>query len=344
MRRKMVHYIDDFTVVEGVDGVEFQLTAPYLWVHYAFPEQEMQILDKRVEDALVPWEHTKEEGMYSLGDLVFSIDTRKPPLDTQEFPSDYVYRSYTLKKIGSHISSAKLREPWDVLRTGIRTPDVPETPIRLKSAKEILPFLPAHLELGCGPSIEAGVPPLHYLHDVFGITESATGKFTLDVTKDALVTDILRNPSSFYAKSSLPYQRALLAPLTDFYVLMCELHDTGKILDPVITNNFDGIPSLLGMKEKYLRRYSESEIIPKIAFDKRAKALIVVGSHADRRRTQASAREAGLHIIYVDPEGFADTGRAYSLEAPRSGDMVLNMTAQQFAAELKMFLGEQGRV
>lgn len=332
-RRKIVHYIDRF----DLEGNKFVLTEPYLWVHYTFPKKEIAEFMETIKAALRSW-NKKSENHYVYGDIECLIDGEKNKLDPMSFPDDYGYLSFTIQAVGKNISPDKKREPWDVLKTGIRKIPAKGNPIRTRDLSGIIPFFPAHLELGCGPSIEAGVPPLHYLHNVFYISKPETGQFVLDLKADKLIPDMLEAPDEFYKRSSLPYQRALTAPLTDFYKLIGHMHDRGMILDPVITNNFDGFPSLIGMKEKYTRRYSESEIVPDVDFDPKAKALIVVGSHADRRRVQEAARRKGLKVIFVDPEGYSDTKVSYCLEAPQDGDIVINMTAQQFAEKIEEFL------
>ncbi|MDP1690275.1 MAG: NUDIX domain-containing protein [bacterium] len=333
MRRKMVHYIDEFDMKDFGNYAQLLLVSPYLWVHYAFPDSEIEVLDQIIDSSLKQWE--RRDGHYVLEDLIFIIDKAKPPLDDVVFPKGYSFRSYTLLERGAVVSTEKQREPWDILKMGIRKIQRRGHPKKIQQVGKIVEFLPAHLELGCGPSIEAGIPPLHYLHDVFGISDPQTGQFLLDLTKDTLIPSILRDPRAFYRRSSLPYRQALTAPLTDFYQVIKKFYERGLILDPVITNNFDGLPSLIGMKEQYVRRYAESEIIPKIDFNPEARALIVVGSHADRRRTQEAARQAGLQVIYVDPERFEQSGKAYPLEAPQDEDFVINMTGQEFAEELE---------
>lgn len=332
MRRKMVHYIDEFDMKDCGTYAQLLLVSPYLWVHYAFPDSEIEEFDQVIASLLEQWE--RRDGHYALGDLIFIIDKAKPSFDDVEFPKEYSFRSYTLHKRDVAISIEKQKEPWDILKMGIRKIQKRGHPQKIQEIRKIAEFLPAHLELGCGPSIEAGIPPLHYLHDVFGISDPQSGHFLLDLTRDTLIPSILRDPRAFYRRSSLPYSHALTASRTDFYQVIKKLYERGLILDPVITNNFDGLPSLIGMKEQYVRRYSESEIIPKIGFRPESKALIVVGSHADRRCTQEAARRAGLQVIYIDPERFEQSGKVYPLESPHDEDIVINMTAQEFAEEL----------
>lgn len=66
--------------------------------------------------------------------------------------------------------------------------------------------------------------------------------------------------------------------------------------------------------------------------------MIVVGSHADRRKFQEKARAAGLKIIYVDPESYLEeeTGLYYEypIEAPQDEDILIRMSAEEFARKI----------
>lgn len=78
------------------------------------------------------------------------------------------------------------------------------------------------------------------------------------------------------------------------------------------------ISSYIDLKEKYVRRFEEFQIVPEIEFHPDARSLLVVGAHADRRRVEKQAREKGLQVIYVDPEGYLNPSGAtipYPLES-----------------------------
>lgn len=143
---------------------------------------------------------------------------------------------------------------------------------------------------------------------------------------------MFRDPENFYRRASLPYLHALTAPPTDFYLLLRELHDRSMIIEPVITNNFDGFATLVGLSERYIREYTTTRLVPKIDFHPEAKSLLVVGAHADRRRVAEAARNQGLKVIYVDPEGYEEGRkfRPYPLEAPQDSDMLIRMKACGF--------------
>ena len=89
-----------------------------------------------------------------------------------------------------------------------------------------------------------------------------------------------------------------------------------------------------------MRQYSEESVHPDISFDKDCKSLLVIGSHADRRGIQKKAREAGLKVFYVDPEGFIEEDGSfihYPLESPQSRDVLWRGTADQFSVEMSKY-------
>jgi hypothetical protein len=99
---------------------------------------------------------------------------------------------------------------------------------------------------------------------------------------------------------------------------------------PIITNNFDCQCADVGLPEVSLRNYDAGPYYPTIAYDPRARSLLVIGVHADRRLVQMRARDRGLRVITVDPERYvAPDGRTidYPVEAPQDGDLFARATA-----------------
>lgn len=85
------------------------------------------------------------------------------------------------------------------------------------------------------------------------------------------------------------------------------------------------ISSYIDLKEKYVRRFEEFQIVPEIEFHPDARSLLVVGAHADRRRVEKQAREKGLQVIYVDPEGYLNPSGAtipYPPESVQDSDLL----------------------
>jgi hypothetical protein len=121
------------------------------------------------------------------------------------------------------------------------------------------------------------------------------------------------------------------------------LREKGLAIEPLINNNFDGLAKLVGYKEMYIRRYETTNWIPDIHFSPEAKALLVVGSHADRRLVRVHARQAGLKVIYVDPEGYIDKEgnfTSYPLEALDASDILIRMAANDFGSRFLEILKE----
>ncbi|MGK5559210.1 hypothetical protein ACSNOI_47195, partial [Actinomadura kijaniata] len=97
---------------------------------------------------------------------------------------------------------------------------------------------------------------------------------------------------------------------------------------PIITHNFDVLCGRAGLAEHYVRRYDQK--IPQVPMPEQARALLVIGLHADRRAVQARARQRGLPVFFLDPEGFTrGDGRfvPYLIEGARAGERVCRQPA-----------------
>ncbi|MBK8563094.1 MAG: hypothetical protein IPN76_07025 [Saprospiraceae bacterium] len=221
-------------------------------------------------------------------------------------------------------------------RSGIRKVEKRENP-KYCRISDILDFFPAHIELGCGPSIECGVPALNTLHKIYSITKNSRFVFSAN---DESFYDFLKNPEKKFIESSSIHTASLLAEPATFYLDLNKLIKCGLFIEPIFTNNFDGIPISVGIKEHCLRKYDIDYIYPDYEMNSEAKALFVIGAHADRRKLQLSARKKGLKIIHVNPEGYInrDDFIQYPVEAPKNEDYLLKMTAREFTTNLAKVL------
>jgi len=125
---------------------------------------------------------------------------------------------------------------------------------------------------------------------------------------------------------------------------MLDLWQRGHLVGPVITNNFDCQCADLGLPEISLRRYDWEPYYPRIDYNPRARSLLVVGVHADRRLVQMRARERGLRVIFIDLESYvAPDGRAisYPVEAPQSEDLFVRASAHDALISLHEALTPQ---
>jgi hypothetical protein len=230
------------------------------------------------------------------------------------------------------------RLPWLVLESGFRQPDRRGNPRLDPPVSEILEHLPAQVELGCGPSIEAGIPPLRQLHDVYHVADRSTRAFLFGSGRDVLPALLVSEPERTYRRFVEMFRRCFTASPTRFHSMLRTMQRRGLVVGPVLTNNFDGLPRRLGLSEVRLRRYDEIEA--PVSFHPAARSLLVVGSHADRRRLQRRARERGLKVIHVNPEGYVEHGSFVPdpVEGPQSDDLFWREGATpafaRFVAEL----------
>ena len=128
------------------------------------------------------------------------------------------------------------------------------------------------------------------------------------------------------------------------YRAILDLWQRDLLVGPVITNNFDCQCADLGLPEMSLRRYDWEPYYPTISHDPRARSLLVVGVHADRRLVQMRARERGLKIVFVDPEAYVSpdgTKIHYPVEAPQNEDVFVRATAHDAFTRLSKALGSR---
>lgn len=346
-RRRIIHVVDKYDMIANPDdSYDFAVTQAYIWLCSTLPREEMKRYVARINDSLLRGSWNKMDDHWTCGELKFSFKiVDRHPMDMQagrEFGLDYQTIECTVQSRGFPDDRIAKESPWAVYDSGIRKQGKRvENPTVVTDPSELLDYLPAQIELGGGASLELGVPPLNYFHTVYNLYTKSKDRFAYGDT-DKFLDEFLVSPEQFYSeRASLPYARALTAKPNQFYLLMADLYKNDTIVGPVITNNFDGICSLVGLEEMYVRRYDETHIIPDIKFHPEAKSLLVIGSHADRRRIQQAAKDSGLKVIYVDPETYLDhDGNVipYPLEKIEYDDILVPLAASEFAAKLNLAL------
>lgn len=345
-RRRMVHVLDTYDVVESGDGCAMAVTGPHVWFQTASPRRETGEYSRQLDYALkrggwIPDIYANKglSGRYLLNGLSLSWEIKEKDerdiIAERHFPKEY--NIFEVVMAGGIVKPPEQTgNIWTFLNSGVRVRDIRGNPQRVEKLKTIETFFPMQVELGCGPSIEAGIPPLHYLHELYYVSQpDRGGSFIFGPKKDKLIKDLVGDPLGFYRHAGTLYSRALTTEPTPFYYLLQRLHSEQIVVGDIITNNFDGLCSRIGLNEQYVRRFEENAIVPRVGFDPRARSLLVVGAHADRRKVQQQARQNGLQVIFVDPEGFREKHRYihYPLESAQDGDLLINMTAQQFTDE-----------
>lgn len=338
-KRRIIHFYDEY----DLEGRAFVMRRAYLNLSLTLPEPDIDEYHAAIARNLRigEWIRAGSEtagglnyGVWRRGDLVARVAlARVHPEDTKRgrsVPGDYASLVLTLTTDGYRLPGGWDERPWRVFfEVGLRK-TLPRGAPSMVEPEQLADYLPAQVELGCGPSIEAGIPHLSTLHRIYGVSHADYG--FIYRAKDDAALDVLAAPEQKFAEMTDIYRACVLAGPTEFYRGLLDLHRRGFFVGPIITNNFDCQCADLGLPEFSLRRYDWGPYYPEINYDRRAKSLLVVGVHADRRLVQMRARERGLKVLFIDPEMYVapdGTRIAYPVEAPQDGDLFVRATAEE---------------
>lgn len=334
-RRRYVHFVDHYTVLTEGQKEYLAVADAYLCVSNTLPSNELEIYANKIYEALKKNGFVEtEKGLYKRENLLIEFkyfdNHPKNKEGNVSFPEGYCSLDIFVYSEGNEFESHYDRM-WEHSTKMFRIPDKRENPLYATDVKLIEKYLPAQVEMGCGPSIEVGIPPLHGMHETYKVQNHLTHKFYF-ADMDYLIFQIIENPLEMYKRFSRVPILCLTSEHSDAYLKFKKYYDKGLFVGTVYNNNFDRLVKRLGIPEFILRIYDKKRYLPKIDFDPKAKSLICFGSHADRRMVQKQAREKGLQIIFVDPEGF-DTPNgfdSYPIEGPKDGDIIFKMPFSEF--------------
>ncbi|QXE37093.1 hypothetical protein KQY30_25625 [Streptomyces sp. GMY02] len=336
-RRRVVHYRYGYDLDYTHPVPRLVLSELYLFVSHLAPSSEIDSYAKDINASLIEGRWRERSDGWHKGDLVVNIaDHEIHPQDERadrETPGGFRSLDVQITSEGFEVPRALRNLPWDVLAGGMRVKEQRGTPTMAEDLSGLLDFLPFQVEVGCGTSIEAGIPPLHYLHEVYRVTErkdnslTQSHAFTLSPQADTLVQEMLLDAPSKAHDLTRMFAACFVARPTPAHESLKALHEAGHMVGPVITHNFDVLSARAGLEEVFVRRYDQK--IPPVPLLDDAKALLVVGLHADRRAVQARARARGMKVFFVDPEGLVENGvfKAYPIEGAREGDVVVRQEA-----------------
>jgi hypothetical protein len=335
-KKRLIHFYDEY----GVEGRNFVLRNAYLHLALGLPAAHVDEYHAAITAGLRDGDWHREGDAAGAGEHWRRGDLRAVVRRARVHPEDLALAPDNLPPAGYESLDVVVRtadhalppewerRPWEVFyRVGLRRKLAREEP-RLVGAADLAAHLPAQLELGCGPSIEAGIPHLSTLHRIYGVSR-ADYSFIFRAGDDALLT-LFRDPEAKFREMTEIYRACLVARPTPFYHRLLDLWRRGFIVGPVITNNFDCQCADLGLPEISLRRYDWGPYYPHIDHDPRARSLLVIGVHADRRLVQMRARERGLRVLFIDPEAYVGPDGqpiAYPVEAPQRDDLFVRATA-----------------
>jgi hypothetical protein len=355
-RRRLIHFYDEYGVANG----NFVLRNAYLSINLTLPKAELDGYQTHIHNRIREgqWElatDRRNEQLWQRGNLRANI-MRYPlhPEDTsrgKSFPSGYQHLELRVYSDGYEIPDDLEGRPWRwFYEVGMRDVLASGRP-RYVEPEELAKHLPAQVELGCGPSTEAGISHLSSLHRIYGVSR-ADHSFVFQPSEDNLL-EVLSDPEAKYREMTAIYRGCIVAEPTPFYLALADLWSRRHLVGPIITNNFDCLCADLGLPETSMRRYDSEPYFPMyrdggprdVPIHPDAKSLLVVGVHADRRGAQRYARERGLKILYIDPERYlAPDGSeiSYPVESPQNSDLFVRMPAGQAMPRLyQAVLGRQ---
>ncbi|MFW6009516.1 MAG: hypothetical protein ACOCP8_09660 [archaeon] len=348
-RRRYIKFFDTYKIQRENDINYLTIINSFIYISNTYPVSEIEQYNQKVLKALEYNNYElkkKTKGMqtYVKDGLEVSLfyynNHPRNKLKQIKFPDNYKSLDILIKDKNNPYYKEEIDRMWKLSTKMFRMPDKRENPRYIKSAKEILEYLPAQLELGCGPSIEVGIPPLHNMHETYKVQNHKTKQFYF-ADEDTLAVDVIADPIKMYTKFAYVPKVCIKAKPNKSYKKLFKLFDNGYFKQPVLNNNFDRIISRQGIKEKILRVYDINKYIPKINFDRQAKSLICIGTHADRRKVQKQAREKGLKVIFIDPEGFYKKDGSfekYPIEGPQDNDLIYQTTFNEFINEMEELL------
>lgn len=339
-RRKILYYEHKYNIKNNKLIVE----KTYLYFSITMPDPEFSDYQNMITENLNKnW--VNKNGYYQFGDMKARLEVYKNANIRESektiFPDNY--KTLSLKIYSGRLNDKQRQKMiWHISNVGIRKSLKRGNPkyINEENFDQLKNYFPAQLMLGCGPSAESGVWPLHTLHDTYSINEPFTKKFIINARDDKFIQSLTSNPFSAINKLSEFYYGILNAQPTSFYKHLQKNYQNNKLVGPIITNNFDGIHMRFGIPEIFVRTYDEVEVLPELQFHPLAKSLLVVGCHADRRGIERRARERGLNILYIDPEGWYVDGEfiSYPLESPQDQDFIIKTGAKDAFEKLEKVL------
>ncbi len=340
-RRRLIHFYDEY----GIEGGHFVLRNAYLSLNVTLPAPEVKEYRENIVRRLRQggWQLAEQERgtvVWQRGGLQALVAEHvlhpEDEIRGKSFPPNYEHLEVRVHSRGYATPGNLERRPWRwFYEVGLRDVLKPGRPAYVEP-EELIPYLPAQLELGCGPSTEAGVSHLSVLHRIYGV--SRPDYSFVFRAQDDTVLEVLSDPERKYREMTAIYRECIVAEPTPFYVALADLWRQGYFVGPVITNNFDCLCADMGLPETSLRRYDSEPYFPmyrnsapqELPIHPEAKSLLVVGVHADRRMAQRYARKKGLQVIYIDPERYiAPDGSliSYPVESPQDGDLFVRLTA-----------------
>ncbi|MBQ3494119.1 MAG: hypothetical protein IJA69_01750, partial [Clostridia bacterium] len=261
-RRRFVHFYDTYTLEKTNDKFYLNLQDYYLYVTNTLPKHEVEEYHNKIVDALTEKGYEKIDESYYLDNTQVDIKFYDVhPQNTTTFPSDYISIDVVICSKGYNYAPLQQRM-WDLSRKNYRIPEKRGNPTYPQDVADIIKYLPAQIEMGCGPSIEANIPPLYGMHETYKVQNHITGKFYFS-NQDDLILSVIQNPEKMRAVFAHVPLCCIRASHTKGYEIFNELYQKGYFVGEVYNNNFDKLLRRFGIKENYLRNYDIKNLFAK---------------------------------------------------------------------------------
>lgn len=335
--RRTIHYNHVFYVKDNY----LMVKSSYIYLSIRLNNNEYGKYLNDIINTLENNNYIKSNNIYIKDNLNIMINKYdKHPYD--EIIDNYKTVDIIVKSDNLNNTDKLFNQVWNLQVKGIRERDTRGNPKYINDFNELKEYFPMAVELGCGPSIEAGVMPLYKLHEIYKVQRHRDGKFYFG-TSDTLIKQIIEKDNIKFDEFYEIIAECIKAKPTNFHYNLKKMYDKKLFTMNLFNNNFDRLCKRIGINENILRVYNIENYFPKVIFDKDVKALLCIGTHADRRFIQRQARNQGLKIIYVDPEGFNTDNEffKYEIEGAKDEDYILKMTASEFSQVLENILNEE---
>lgn len=335
--RRTIHYNHVFYVKDNY----LMVKSSYIYLSIRLNNNEYDKYLNYIINTLENNNYIKNNNIYIKDNLNIIINKYdKHPYD--EIIDNYKTVDIIVKSDNLNNTDKLFNQVWNLQVKGIRERDTRGNPKYINDFNELKEYFPMAVELGCGPSIEAGVMPLYKLHEIYKVQRHSDGKFYFG-TSDTLIKQIIEKDNVKFDEFYEVIAECIKAKPTNFHYNLKKMYDKKLFTMNLFNNNFDRLCKRIDINENILRVYNIENYFPKVTFDKDIKALLCIGTHADRRFIQRQARNQGLKIIYVDPEGFNTDNEffKYEIEGAKDEDYILKMTASEFSQVLENILNEE---
>lgn len=278
--RRTIHYNHVFYVKDNY----LMVKSSYIYLSIRLNSNEY---DKYLNDIINTLENNnyiKNNNIYIKDNLNIMINKYdKNPYD--EIIDNYKTVDIIVKSDNLNNTDKLFNQVWNLQVKGIRERDTRGNPKYINDFNELKEYFPMAVELGCGPSIEAGVMPLYKLHEIYKVQRHSDGKFYFG-TSDTLIKQIIEKDNVKFDEFYEIIAECIKAKPTNFHYNLKKMYDKKLFTMNLFNNNFDRLCKRIGINENILRVYNIENYFPKVIFDKDVKALLCIGTHADRRLIQ----------------------------------------------------------